>query len=92
MPLYKTKCQKCGAHKSLLTMKFSWEEIEESLKKCPSCEGELVRDGKGPSTSVKETLDNGAMPRAVERFADIEAMKRERIDKADPLAGKKNHS
>jgi hypothetical protein len=34
-----------------------------------------------------ERLDNGAMPRAVERLADAERLYADRAAKADPLAG-----
>lgn len=70
----------------------TWDKLPESRKKC-KCGGELCRTGNGPSTSVYETLDNGAMVKAVERLADVERLMKERNDAADPIAGtKKNYS
>lgn len=70
----------------------TWSKIPQNKKKC-RCGGDLIRTGNGPSTAVYETLDNGAMVKAVERLADVERLIKERNDAADPLAGtKKNYS
>jgi hypothetical protein len=45
----------------------------------------------GPSTSIVERLDNGAMPKAVERYSDAERIFKERHEAADPLAGTKSN-
>lgn len=92
MPLYNTTCPNCKYRKRFLTTGASFDSISLEQKKCPKCGTELIRDGAGPSTSVKEVLDNGAMPKAVERFADIEDMMAERNRNADPNAGRKNYS
>jgi hypothetical protein len=42
---------------------------------------------QGVSSSVKEILDNGAMAKSLERFADAERLHDERAKNADPLAG-----
>jgi hypothetical protein len=47
----------------------------------------MKRDTRGPSTHVKERLDNGCMVKALERYADAERIFQERHENADPLAG-----
>lgn len=48
-------------------------------KQTCTCGRKLRRDPKGPSAHLKETLDNGAMTRAVERFSDAEELNRDRV-------------
>jgi hypothetical protein len=91
MPLFYGKCSNCGSRKKFLTDEGDWDSISESKLRC-SCSGKYIRDARGPFSSVKEILDNGAMPRAVERFEDIEELKRDRLSKADSNAGRKNRS
>lgn len=71
MPMFNYKCPKCGflMHKLM--------SIEDCPRKdglhCPKDHTELVRDySTGPSTQTKEILDNGLMPKAVERYTDAE--------------------
>jgi hypothetical protein len=45
----------------------------------------LKREPKSPSTASKETLDNGAMERKLERFADAEDLYSQ-LDEADKKA------
>ena len=92
MPVYNTKCNDCKAKRRILTPCASFSLIPLEQKTCNKCKCALVRDASGPSTSVKEVLDNGAMPKAVERFADIEETMAERNRNADENAGKKNWS
>jgi hypothetical protein len=92
MPVYNTRCSKCWSKRRILTTCTSFDSIPIVEKVCPKCNYVLVRDASGPSTSVKEVLDNGAMPKAVERFADIEGTMAERNRNADENAGKKNWS
>jgi len=92
MPIYNLKCLKCWETKRLLSSEpFDKIPVTDLICKCNYI---MVRAFSGPqSTLVKETLDNGAMRHAVERPADIERIMRERIAKADPLAGtNKNYS
>jgi len=91
MPLFYTKCPKCGAEKKILTAKGGWDSISLPQLSC-ECGTIMERDAKGAEGFVKEKLDNGAMPRAVERYANIEELKQERLKKADENAGKKNRS
>ena len=91
MPLFYGKCKTCSLEKKFLTLDGDWDSVPDIKKFC-KCGGEIVRDARGMASSIKEVLDNGAMPRAVERFADIEEMKRERIKNSDPNAGRKNRS
>lgn len=73
MPLYRYKCTVCGDVKS------SFREDGVSIK-ClvQGCEGEFKRDANPPTTTLYERIDNGLMPKAVERLDDIERMSRER--------------
>jgi hypothetical protein len=91
VPLYNSHCPNCGKRKKFLVL-GTFFSLSKEERQCKDCGVELVRDGTGPSTSVKEVLDNGAMPRAVERFADTEDMMAERNRNADPNAGRKNYS
>lgn len=61
--------------------------VIQDLENC-ECGGKFDWDPSGPSAAVKEILDNGAMPKAVERFADAERLYHERAKDRDPLAGK----
>lgn len=47
----------------------------------------MDREATGPSTQTMERLDNGAMPKALERLANAEELYADRAAKADPLAG-----
>jgi hypothetical protein len=64
------------------------ESLEASRAlRCRECGGPLHRAGLGPSTQVVERLDNGLMPRALERLADAERLFEEREREADQMAG-----
>jgi hypothetical protein len=89
MPLYYLKCENCNKVKPILSNKF--EEINEEKLTC-KCGNKLEHQSKGPSTTMLERLDNGIMPRAVERYTDAEELFKKRHEEADPLAGRKNFS
>jgi hypothetical protein len=92
MPVFNAKCNKCGVTKKLLTVQSGWNCIDRAKLVC-TCGGKLQRHATGPLSSfTKEVLDNGAMPRAVERFSNMEELKQERLAKADPNAGRTNRS
>jgi hypothetical protein len=91
MPLLYGKCCKCQASKKFLTADTLWDNISAVRKVC-SCGGNFERDARGVNSMVMEVLDNGVMPRAVERLADIEELKRERLRNADENAGKSNRT
>lgn len=48
----------------------------------------MERVPTGLSSAVMETLDNGAMAKAVTRLADAERLYADRAAGADPLAGR----
>lgn len=56
--------------------------------RCPECKECVTREVTGPSSQVMEVLDNGAMPRRLERLRDAEDLYRSRSKAADPNAGK----
>jgi ribosomal protein S27E len=82
MPVFKMKCPDCDHFTRRLAKCFG----EVNLT-CPNCGATMVRAASGPSTSVKEVLDNGLMPKRVERFRDAEEWMKDRAANADPLAG-----
>jgi len=74
MPSYKFECKKCG--KPVQRILLAGDQKKPQIHK--DCGGDLVRVGAGPSVLVKETLDNGAMPHAVERLKDAEQLYKDR--------------
>lgn len=91
MPLFKLSC-KNGHKKELLTTTSTLDSVSDEKKKCGVCGETMVRSGIGPTANVKERLDSGVMVRAVERYSDTERLFKERNQKADPNAGRKNRS
>ena len=90
MPLYKMKCDKCGVIQRRVLSHY--ETIKGMDFRC-LCGGLFVKQNPEPTTQSMERLDNGAMPRAVERYTDAEQLMQERHLNADPIAGtKKNYS
>ncbi len=85
MALFRFNCGTCQKHP---VAKFGRTQAEALAKagSCP-CGGELVRISKPPTSQVMERLDDGFMPRAVERPADAERLYKERAA-ADPLKEK----
>lgn len=80
MPLYFYACEGCGkARKKILT-----PEASKQPQACLECQGVLKRTPRAPTTTVKETLDNGIMVKRVERPADAQALFKERSDKNGP--------
>jgi hypothetical protein len=82
LPLFHVQCGKCGAEDDRLAPTGA-----DAVKEPCACRAKMRRKARGPSTAVMERLDNGAMPRAVERLADAERLHKERAANADPLAG-----
>jgi hypothetical protein len=84
MPMFHVRCKGCRSEDDRLLSFVG----EISLQLCRTCgEKKMRRAPRGPSVQVMERLDNGAMPRAVERLADAERLYADRAAKADPLAG-----
>lgn len=70
MPLFKWVCNKCGyKQRQLLATRPDTSPV------CPKDSEPLAND-TGGSTSVMESLDNGIMVRKVERYRDIEEMRK----------------
>lgn len=90
MPIYNTICKKCFNNKRIVS-DVEWDKVPIIKKMC-KCGYVAIRQASGPGAQKMETLDNGAMPRAVTRLADAERIMQDRIAKADPLAGRKNFS
>lgn len=80
MPLYNFKCPKCGKAKRKIC---SAEQSKDPIA-CSDCSTTLERAPSGATSQVKERLDNGLMPRAVERLADAERLFKERAQNHDP--------
>lgn len=80
LPLYHLRCIAC---------KKTEDRIAASVAEAGlcACGGKRKRAASGPYTQVMERLDNGAMPRVLERLADAERLHADRAKNADPLAG-----
>ncbi len=87
--LIRTVCTGCGDKASRLLWLWDGSAVEKMT--CKKCGAEVVRKPTGPSSQVVERLDNGMMPKAVERLADAERLYRDRADNSDPLAGGAQH-
>ncbi len=83
MPAYDLRCPACQTTKRRMAASL---EASRAIR-CEDCGGPLHRAGQGPSTQVVERLDNGLMPRALERLADAERLFEEREREADSMAG-----
>ena len=72
MPLYYTKCSTCGTERRVILT-----SRDKSLLGC-KCGGEEDFISKlSVQTRVMEVLDNGIMPRRVERPANAEELQRD---------------
>ena len=69
MPIFDYRCELCGER--VRTMK-------SSSKEHANCGGVLVRKPTGATSQQVEVVDNGLMPRRVERLAGVEEMVHER--------------
>jgi hypothetical protein len=87
MALLNFKCD-CGKTKRIFADTTDSKVAVFSIPVC-ECGRIMVRDAKGPSTQLIEKLDNGAMVKSLERYADAEQLFRDRHQNADELAGTK---
>lgn len=71
MPLFNLTCPTC--HKSVKRL-MTPKEFKDCPPMCLECAVKLVREARGPSNRVVERLDNGVMPRAVERLFNAEEL------------------
>ena len=76
MPLYYYKCCKCG---QLTRRLLDAEAAEHNLQIC-KCGYTMERAEEGANSRIVETLDNGAMVRKLERYADAEKIYKEWAD------------
>ena len=74
VPLFRFECSKCIISVERILTPMQAREVVF----CPSCHDRLTRAPEGATSSVVETLDNGAMPRRVTRLADIEQIMHDR--------------
>lgn len=74
MPLYHLKCEACKVFERHM---LSPAEAKAGVA-CRGCGVRMARDPNPPSTSVMETLDNGAMVRKLERLSQAEELYRDR--------------
>jgi len=80
LPLFKLRCGRCEKEKKVMR--------DSPPKECCPCGGEFQRAGNGPSSQVVERLDNGLMPKPLERLVDAERLHQERADNAESGAGR----
>jgi DNA-directed RNA polymerase subunit RPC12/RpoP len=78
VPIFNYRCPQCSNN---VRRHLSNPEDGKREMFCPKCNEKLDRAPTPPDPHVIERLDNGAMPRAVERFADAERLMKEREDK-----------
>ncbi len=74
MPLFRFVCIECA----LKAARFLSPTEARLPLPCTQCAGKMKRDVQVPSMQVVERLDNGLMPRAVERLADAERLFKDR--------------
>lgn len=74
MALYIYYCPACNSERNILNKPSGYFS-------CLNCNTQMVRKPEGPSSQVMEKLDNGRMPRAIERLADAEELSKERAKK-----------
>lgn len=76
MPLYNFNCNLCGKNKQRICNAKESKEIISC-----DCGGQFMRNPLPPTTRITETLDNGIMPRKVERLSEAERLFKERSQK-----------
>ena len=77
MPQYFFVCPVCHwPERRILSPEESKDPIPCTMTE--GCSGILKRTPKPPTSKIVETLDNGAMPRRLERLADAERIFEER--------------
>ena len=83
MPIFNLVCMACGRKKQLFRAQ-GWTSQQEEVH-CPGCSTRMERDPRAANTGaiVKETIDNGAMVKPLERFADAERLHKERVEIED---------
>lgn len=90
MPIYNFACVSCKApvRKILSPENYKLFVIFNEYMDCKKCGGRVERKVNPPSSQTVETLDNGLMPKRVERFADAETLYKERSKKSDENSGR----
>lgn len=77
MPLYHFECPVCMEKtRKILSLKV----YRQRKVACKNCNCELSRVVEPPTSQVMETLDNGLMPKKLERLADSERLHHERAE------------
>lgn len=76
MPLFRYSCSNCDCVKSLIRRIGATAKAPVCL-----CGTTMTRTSKPPSSRVVETIDNGVMPKRVEKLIDAERLFKERADK-----------
>lgn len=74
MALYYFHCPKCDKSEG----RFLKDRTRVLQQDCLTCGERLTRTPQAPSSQVRESLDNGVMPRRVERLKDAEILHKER--------------
>jgi putative FmdB family regulatory protein len=82
MPLFHFACTICHERTRRIL-----ETKDIDTQECKGCGAALERTPEPPSVQVMESLDNGFMPRRVERLRDAERLYRDRANN-DPRTKK----
>lgn len=76
MPLYYYRCAKCDrVDRNLLSV-----EDSKLPQACKECSETMERSPEPPSVRATEILDNGFMPRRIERLVNAEALFKDRAN------------
>jgi len=73
VPFFYLGCSKCNISEGRMLA-----PAEVAQQKCAKCGRPMRRQVRAPSVQVNEVIDNGIMPHAIERLADVEKLSRER--------------
>lgn len=79
MPLFYFFCEPCQKR----FFKLLKGDQAKGGYECPTCSKIAARAPQAPSSQVLEVVDNGLMPRKIERYADAQRIFKERSVAAD---------
>lgn len=74
MPLYRYRCDSCGATRRRIC------PVARAGEAPTCCEAPMARQATGASSQAVETLDNGVMSRSITRLVDAERLFHDRAE------------
>lgn len=82
MPLFYFYCSNCQKKYRHILKQYS---LGQKVS-CVVCKSALERLVKAPTTQTTEIIDNGIMPKQVEKLMDVKELLEERSKKSEPLS------